>query len=298
MRYGFCLPHHRSYATRDLILETARRGEALGYDTIWLSDHIVPPLDEQFRRVYFEPLVLTGWVASATSRVKLGYSVLVLPYRNPVVLAKQLATIDVMSEGRVIVGVGVGVLEVEYRALGVPFNRRGRLANEYLRVIRELWTNEQPTFHGETVHVEDVYSLPKPHQQPGPPIVVGGESAPAIRRAVELGDGWHPSTMPLPELAAGIRQYKAMCAEIGRPAGQISYRTRFGFKDASHDTSSGPREPFFGTSAEIVVDLKACAAAGVDELNIEPGAPWVESAEEWSALFDRFTSDVLPHGPR
>ena len=103
MRYGFCLPHHRSYATRDLILETARRGEALGYDTIWLSDHIVPPLDEQFRRVYFEPLVLTGWVASATSRVKLGYSVLVLPYRNPVVLAKQLATIDVMSEGRIIV---------------------------------------------------------------------------------------------------------------------------------------------------------------------------------------------------
>jgi probable F420-dependent oxidoreductase len=298
MRYGFCLPHHRSYATRDLILETARRGEALGYDTLWLSDHIVPPLGQQFRQVYFEPLVLTGWVASATARVKLGYSVLVLPYRNPVVLAKQLATIDVMAEGRIIVGVGVGTLEVEYRALGVPFNRRGRLANEYLRVIRELWTNEQPRFHGETVQVENVYSLPKPHQQPGPPIIVGGESVAAIRRAVELGDGWHPSTMPLPELADGIQSYKEMCAAIGRPPGQISYRTRFGFQDAPHDPSAGPRQPFFGTPAEIVADLETCAAAGVDELNIEPGAPWIEAAAEWNALFDRFTTDVLPHGPR
>ncbi len=165
-------------------------------------------------------------------------------------------------------------------------------------MIRELWTNEQPRFHGETVHVEDVFSLPKPHQQPGPPIIVGGESAPAIRRAVELGDGWHPSTMPLPELAAGIRSYKAMCAEIGRPAGQVSYRTRFGFKDAPHDASAGPREPFFGTAAEIVADLEACAEAGVDELNIEPGAPWIASSTEWSALFDRFTDEVLPHGPR
>jgi probable F420-dependent oxidoreductase len=297
VRYGFCLPHHRSYATRDLILETARRGEALGYDTIWLSDHIVPPLDEAFRRVYFEPLVLTGWVASVTERVKIGYSVLVLPYRNPVVLAKQLATIDVMSEGRIIVGIGVGVLEVEYRALGVPFNRRGRLANEYLRAIRELWTNEQPTFHGETVHVEDVYSLPKPHQQPGPPIVVGGESAAAIRRAVKLGDGWHPSTMSMPDLAAGIRAYRAMCAEAGRPAGTISYRTRFRFSDNS-STGSADREPFSGTPAEIVDDLHACAAAGVDELNIEPGAPRVESAAEWQELFERFTAEVLPHGPR
>jgi hypothetical protein len=104
--------------------------------------------------------------------------------------------------------------------------------------------------------------------------------------------------MPLPELAEGIRSYRRMCAEIGRPAGQISYRTRFGFKDAPHDASAGPREPFFGTPAEIVEDLELCAAAGVDELNIEPGAPWIESAAQWSALFDRFTAAVLPHGPR
>ena len=89
-----------------------------------------------------------------------------------------------------------------------------------------------------------------------------------------------------------------MCAEIGRPAGQISYRTRFGFRDTPHDVSAGPREPFFGTPAEIVADLEACTEAGVDELNIEPGAPWVESAAEWSALFVRFTVDVLPRGPR
>ena len=294
MRYGFCLPHHRPYATRDLILEAARRGEALGYDTLWLSDHIVPPLEERMRRIYFEPLVLTGWVASVTSRVRLGYSVLVLPYRNPVVLAKQLATIDVMSEGRIIVGIGVGIMEGEYRALGVPFNRRGRLADEYLRVIRELWTSPEPRFHGETIHVEDVYFWPKPLQQPGPPIIVGGTSARAIRRSVELGDGWHPDTMPMAELAAGIQAYRQLCAEAGRPAGTISYRVRFRFDDAV----SAPRESFVGTPADMIEDLHALAEAGVDELNIEPGAPWVDTAEAWQASFDRFTAEVLPHGPR
>ena len=294
MRYGFCLPHHRPYASAGLILEAARRGEAEGYDTLWLSDHVVPPVSEAMRRVYFEPLALTGWVASVTSRIRLGYSVLVIPQRNPVLLAKQLATIDVMSAGRIIVGVGVGYMEDEYRALNADFHRRGRLADEYLRAIRELWTNPDPKIHGETIHVEGVAFWPKPLQQPGPPIIVGGQSAAALRRAVQLGDGWQPDAVPLDTLADRIGEYRRLCAEAGRPTPTVSYRARTRFLDAA----PSPREPFTGTPDQIAEDYRACADAGVDELNIEPGGPWLDSADDWLAVFERVTQDVLPRAPR
>jgi probable F420-dependent oxidoreductase len=295
VRYGFCLPHHRPYASRELVLEAARRGEAAGYDTLWLSDHIVPPLEQVMRRVYLEPLVLTGWVAAATSRVKLGYSVLVIPQRNPVLLAKQLATIDVMSEGRIIVGVGVGYLETEFRALNADYHRRGHLADEYLRVMHELWTNPDPEFHGDTIDVEGVYFWPKPLQRPGPPIIVGGHSAAALRRAVELGDGWQPdSNVPLDQLAARIAEFRRLRNEAGRPAPTVSYRALTRFAEAS----SSAREPFTGSPEAILRDFETCAEAGVDELNVELGGPWMESGDEWLADFERLTADVLPHAPR
>jgi probable F420-dependent oxidoreductase len=290
MRYGFCLPHHRPLASPELILEAARRGEALGYDTIWLNDHLVPPdtPDQQLRRIFYEPLALAGFAAAVTSRVRLGFSVLVLPYRHPVVTAKQLATIDAMSGGRLIVGVGAGGLEAEFRALGVPVRRRGRLTDEYLRAMLELWTSDAPRFAGETIQFEAITFWPKPAQRPRPPILVGGHSPRALTRAVELGDGWHPSNRPLADLQAGIRDFRARCERAGRPASlPIVYRTNLRLLDAS----PGPRQPFSGTPPEIVDDLHAYAAAGLDEL-IVPDNTLGHGADKLERM-DRLATEVF-----
>src|SRR5438477_3621862 len=153
MRYGFCLPHHRGLATAELIARAAAAGERLGYDSVWLSDHVMLPNTPTFqpRRIFYEPLALAGYLAAATSRLRIGFSVLIVPYRNPIVTAKQLATIDQMSGGRLMLGVGIGWVEEEFAALGVPFAERGRLTDEYLQALRELWANEAPAFEGPTV---------------------------------------------------------------------------------------------------------------------------------------------------
>lgn len=297
MRYGFCIPHHRPLATRDLIIESARRGESLGYDTIWLSDHIVPPntAEERPRRIFYEPLALAGHLAAITSRVRIGTSVLVIPYRDPIVTAKQIATIDDMSGGRLLLGVGVGHLQAEFAALGVPFAARGRLTDEYLAVMRELWANDAPIFAGETVSFANVNFWPKPAQRPGPPIYVAGHTPPAIRRAAAIGDGWHPVNMPLSHLDEGIARFRAACAGAGRPA-DLPIAMRFNL--SIRESGDGPRRPFAGAPEQIVEDMHVCAAAGVDELNFDFAVPPVETGEHWLAMLDRFEREIRPHAPK
>jgi probable F420-dependent oxidoreductase len=296
MRYGFCIPHHRLMAAPELILEATRRGEALGYDALWLSDHVVPrdTPDQRQRRIFYEPIALAGVVAGVTSRVRIGFTVLVVPYRHPVVTAKQLATLDAMSGGRLDVGVGVGWMEEEFRALGADFHRRGRLTDEYLRAMRELWTSDRPRFEGETIQFSGLNAWPRPVQQPLP-VLVGGYGSAAIRRAAALGDGWHPSNMALADLEPRIREFRAACQQAGRPATlPIVYRS-----DVSLGASaSGPRKAFSGSAAEILADLQAFAAAGVDEMVFDFAVPPVETADDWLAALQRFTDEVLPRAPR
>lgn len=195
MKYGFVVPNNFGVSDPHEVARLGVRAEELGFDSVWVNHHVlnVGYVRERLgERPYHDALVMLTWLAAQTSRVRLGTSVLVLPYLHPMVLAKELATLDHLSGGRLTVGVGVGSLPEENAALGVAYDTRGAYCNEFLEVMRRLWTEERASFHGRFFDFEDLISSPKPLQQPHPPIVIGGNRPPALRRVASLGDGWHP----------------------------------------------------------------------------------------------------------
>ena len=207
MDFGFNMPSRGPQATRDGIFTIARRAEQLGYNYLAVTDHIVVPRDIASRYPYsqggefpgkeageyVDPLSLMAFLAAATEDIRLMTSVLVLPYRPAVMTAKMIATIDVMSAGRITIACGAGWMREEFEALNLPdFDARGRVTDEYLRVMKALWAASPASFEGEFIRFADVSADPKPVQRPHPPIWVGGESMPAIRRTVALGDAWYP----------------------------------------------------------------------------------------------------------
>jgi probable F420-dependent oxidoreductase len=205
MRYGFYLPTRGQTATPEALETLVQRGEALGFASVMIADHLVFPVTIKSKYPYtvtgvfpgqgdvLDQLSLMAFVAAKTTRLRLVTSVMIVPYRNPVLTAKALATIDVLSRGRVTVGVGVGWMREEFEALGAPdFDRRGAVTDEYLRVFKTLWTESPASFSGRFYRFDSLRCLPQPVQKPHPPIWVGGHSKPALRRAAQLGDGWHP----------------------------------------------------------------------------------------------------------
>src|SRR5262245_16833070 len=178
-------------------VRVARAAEAAGFDSLWGGEHVVlpdpqePPSPLAPGDRIIDPVVALTFLAAHTSRIRLGTGIIILPQRNPLVLAKELATLDVLSHGRLIVGIGVGYLEPEFRALGAPFADRGRVADEYLAAMRAIWTQAEPAYHGRFAAFERVQAHPRPVQKPTPPIVIGGHTPAAFRRAVEQGHGWY-----------------------------------------------------------------------------------------------------------
>src|ERR1700675_2803095 len=205
MRYGFYLPTRGACATADDLEALLERGERLGFVSVMIADHLVFPTEIASRYPYtvsgdfpgggdaLDQLALMAFAAARTKALRLVTSVMILPHRNPVVTAKMLATIDVLSRGRVTVGVGVGWLREEFEALGAPdFDRRGAVSDEYLRIFKALWTPDPAAYHGGFSRIAPGRCLPHPVQKPHPPIWVGGHSKAALRRVARLGDGWHP----------------------------------------------------------------------------------------------------------
>ncbi len=172
----------------------ARFAESIGYHFVLTGDHIAltPEVQQDYPAPYYEPFTTMAWLAGQTTTIRLGFTVIVVPYRHPAQLAHMGATIDDLSGGRLIFGIGSGWAGSEFDALGLPFEARGRMTDEYVAAMIELWTNEKAFFHGEFVSFEDVTTSPGPVQQPHPPIWVGGSSRAAMRRAVKFGDAWHP----------------------------------------------------------------------------------------------------------
>src|SRR5881409_2101359 len=245
MHYGFYLPTRGQTTTPDDVDTLVQRGEAYGFHSVMIADHIVFPTDIQSRYPYtvsgafpghgdaMEQLTLMAFVAAKTTALRLVTSVMILPYRNPVLTAKMLATIDVLSRGRVTVGVGVGWLREEFQALGAPdFDRRGGVSDEYIRIMKTLWTECPASFAGEFYRFEAIRCLPAPVQKPHPPIWVGGHSKAALRRVARLGDGWHPvganPAVPLRplELAASLDELRRLTEAEGRDPSRltISYK--------------------------------------------------------------------------
>ena len=218
MNVGVWIPNCRHLATPEIIRSTAVRAEHLGYDSIWVSDHVVVPHANvvNFGETVFDPLVTLAVVAGATSRVRLGTTVLIVPYRNPVVTAKMVSSLDALSGGRCILGIGAGWVAAESVALGVPFAERGAMTDEYLETMRELWTSREPSFTGKYTQFSGLVFEPKPLQKPYPPIWVGGHSRAALRRTVQLGAAWHPINRSPEELRAGRAELTRLSKVRGR----------------------------------------------------------------------------------
>lgn len=192
MRYGLALPNFGKYASPENIRRFAMEAENLGFDSLWVSEHIVIPKSHNvFGDVFYEPLTSLGYVASLTENIKLGTSIIVLPYHNPVVLAKTLSTLDVLSNGRLIIGIGTGWMEEEFKALNANYRDRGEVTDEYLEIMKILFTEDEPEYHGSYHSFSDIRFYPKPVQKPHPPFWIGGNSSKALERTVLYGEGWH-----------------------------------------------------------------------------------------------------------
>src|SRR4051794_1284587 len=268
MRVGVNLPNYSALGTREAIRAIATDAERLGYDSVWTTDHVLMPSKhpDPYGHI-LETLTTLAWLAGITERVRLGTSVIVLPQRQPVLVAKQVATIHHLSGGRVVAGIGVGWVEEEFGYLGADFAARGARTDEYIRVLRELWTAEDPRFDGETVHFADVLFSPRP----GPiPIVIGGGSPRALRRVAELGDGWHATGATPEEIRAGVQRLAERA-----PGRDLEISLRIGIALGRHrlppaNERAAGRTMLEGDADAVAARIAEYAEAGVDHLVLEP----------------------------
>jgi probable F420-dependent oxidoreductase len=282
MHLGFGLPMAGAWATPQNQLRVARAAEDLGYHSLWVFQRLLyalkpkndyPPLPGQpwpasFQSV-MDPIVSLTWVAAATTRVRLGASVLIMPYYTPVLLAKQLATLDQVSNGRLDVGLGLGWSEDEYDAVNVPYRHRGRRGDEFLRCLKEIWTKDEVEFHGEFYHVPRARVEPKPLQKPHPPITVGGYSPVVVKRAVTLGDGFNGGNVPLDRVTPIVRELREEALKVGRDPARLHVVSRGSYH--VFDSPQGKsRRPLMGSLDEIREDIQRYADAGLTELFLEP----------------------------
>ena len=274
MDIGVWLPNCRHLAISDLIRRTAARAEELGYDSLWVSDHVVVPNANivNFGETVYDPFVTLSVAAGLTNRVKLGTTVLIVPYRNAVVTAKMVSTLDALSNGRVILGVGVGWVPAESQMLGLPFAERGAMTDEYLRVMRELWTSPEPSFSGRYNQLADFKFSPRPVQQPHPPIWVGGHSRSALRRTVEFGETWHPINLPVEKLRAGRDELASLSERFGRaqpPAVTLRNDIRVALDGAETPKSAHAGVVLSGRPEELIGQIEELRQAGVEHLVLE-----------------------------
>ncbi len=305
MQYGVILPNVGPMARIDVLVQIAGEVEALGYRGIFLSDHIAIPVNLRSAYPYrsdgrfplnsedliLEPVTALSYLAAVTDSVHLGFSVLVLPYRHPVLNAKMLATLDVISAGRLIVGAGVGWMAEEFAALNADFDARGGVTDEHIAVLRALWTQPGPDLSGSHYDVSGVGISPRPVQDPHPPIWTGGISAPALRRAANLGDGWHGVRQSPVDVARVAGRIAELRAAAGRVMDGYAISLRAGL-----DITNGPfggegRTPLRGSLDQISADLSDYADAGLTYLVLEPRA---ETPEQFLQQLERFSQLPKP----
>jgi probable F420-dependent oxidoreductase len=288
IRFNLFVPTIGPLAAADSLMAVARRAEELGYPGIWTGDHVVLPRDADYSRYlygkfpvptaidtpYYEPVASIAFLAGATKTIQLGIGVLVVPYRNAVLLGKQLATIDNLAGGRVVLGVGTGWMAEEFDALGLPrsvYEERGAVTDESLDVFRALWSDGPSSFKGRYYDFEELGAWPKPATPGGIPIWVGGNSAPAFRRIVRHGSGWLALGLTIDQFREKSTLLDRMLEEAGRAPGEVARGTTMGVLQIAAGAS--PRlEPqtslLVGDSASLAAQLNRLAEAGVNEMMI------------------------------
>lgn len=308
MKFGISLINRGPLSTPDNLLGITRQAEARGLHSVVISDHIVVPQETTHNypyhpqghfpvadaHDYYEPVATLAFLAGATSRIRIGTSVLIISYRNPIVTAKMCATADALSGGRVFLGIGTGWWEAEYRALGIPthFAERGARTDEYMQIFRNLWTEERPEFSGEFHQYSNIDCSPKPVQAGGIPLIIGGHTRRALRRTAELGDGWHPIGLRAPagltpeELRGKRDELDRMCEERGRDPASVPTIFRCPVK-----IGGGREGPMTGEAGQIVEDVAAYAAAGAQEIVWDVPCA---SIAEFGEVIDRLADEVIP----
>lgn len=295
MKFGIWVPSVREMARPDVIRRSILRAEELGYDSLWTIDHVIAPKANaaQFGLLY-DPLVVLGLAAGITERVQLGVSVLVLPYRHGVLTAKMVATLDQLSGGRVLVGVGSGWNAAESAILGLPFEERGAMTDEYIRVMRELWTSPEPSFAGRYTQFQDVEFRPPPVRRPHPPIWVGGSSSAALRRTAEFGDAWHPINRAPDQLRAGYAEIARLCERFGRerpPVLAPRLDARLVLDERGGPAPAHAGHLLEGTPDSLVEQVEELRAIGVEHLVLEFVA---RDAAHYDAQVEAFAREVRP----
>jgi probable F420-dependent oxidoreductase len=285
MRFGFYLPTRGPLANHADLAALLAAAERLGFASVMVADHIILPTTIRSAYPYtidgrfvsdgecLEQLALMAFVAGTTQRLRIVSSVMIVPHRNPVFNAKSLATIDVLSGGRLTVGIGVGWMEEEFRALhAADFARRGAVTDEYIDIFRKLWSGKPVAYGGRFYSFEEVVCQPVPIQRPGPPIWIGGHSEAALRRVARLGDGWHPvgataaSPLPPKELRAKLATIEKLMTTGGRDFGKLKVSYKAPVYDGGAPPKGEARRLFTGGRDAVLEDIAEFAALGVDQL--------------------------------
>jgi probable F420-dependent oxidoreductase len=289
MKFGFSLSNNQGIEDVQSIIRLATRAEALGFDSVWASDHVfnVSYVYERIGdRPYYDPLTILSYIAAVTTRIGLGTSVLVLPYHHPMRLAKAAATLDVLSGGRVMLGVGVGVIAEELNAMGSPYAERGARTDEAITIMQALWTQARPSHDGHVYQFSGMAFAPKPIQKPHIPLLIGGVSRAAIRRAARVGNGWHPTALA-PEVLQESMCYLAEQAQAaGREASEIPVSMSLPLQSSRAGRYALGLDP-----TEMVQKIQAFAHLGVDRVVI---SPYTGEAQEMTQALEVIARDVMP----
>ncbi|MDG6910461.1 MAG: TIGR03619 family F420-dependent LLM class oxidoreductase [Nitrososphaerota archaeon] len=288
MKFGYILPNYGDKISPQELLEISAACEEAGYDSVWATDHVILPREqrEPYGQVV-EPMTTLAFIASKCDRLTVGTSILILPQRNPVLVAKQAAALDVLSKGRLILGVGVGWAEKEFSFLGADFHRRGKVMDEGIALIRKLWRDEVIDFEGEFFQVSDALFLPKPVRG-YIPIWIGGNGTPSVRMVMESGDGWHPVGPELGDFARGaakIRESKKEVTLSVRMTTDVRKR-----REVYVGANQEKRAAVSGSSADIRKQIDGYAKAGLEYYCAAINHP---AASDIVADIRKFAADVI-----
>lgn len=297
MKFGVTIPNNWGVADPKEVLAMGPLAEELGYDSLWVMDHLFNTgyIRERLEdKPYYHPMSTLSYLAATTSRVLLGTSVLVLPYHNPVELAKYAATLDQISGGRVTLGVGVGAMTEEFQALGIPMRQRGSLTDECIAVMKELWTNSNPSYHSRRWSFDDLLFSPKPLQKPHIPLWIGGSSPGALRRAATAGDGWHPTGLGPEDFSLGARDIGQQAIAAGRDPGAITMSMRVEVEvqgGPSSERAAGRARIPGDDPGQMVAALEAYQSAGVEHAVLALNSGDIPAIK---ALMELIARDVIP----
>jgi probable F420-dependent oxidoreductase len=273
VRLGVNVPNFGPGTDPGALERWTRTVEDLGFDLLMVSDHVAvtPDVAQRYPAPFYDPFTTLAWLAGRTQRMLLGTTVVIMPYRHPLLTAQTASNLDQLSGGRLVLGVGVGWARKEFAALGLPFAERGAMTDDFLAALRAVWSGDEiASYQGAYVSFEDVGTSLRPvgGRDGAPPVWIGGHSGAALRRAVRFGDAWHPLALTIPEMRDGLSRLVDVAGEMTLPVPGFAPRIKFKVTDA--ETVGDDRQPGVGTLGQIRADLETIRALGAETVVFDP----------------------------